>query len=316
MSNGMAFSAPALNFTSRKGTKKNSDSGSMKRLMSQGQAILSIFGFSLVIHFMTPIFLKLAQICIPRISVSIGIMKYLKKSIRTGLPSLMKFIIGLLILLIFNSGATNKMSHSLLCLGDSYTIGEGVPLGENFPNQTIQLLTDSGYDFQAPEIIAKTGWTTDELQTEINSKNIIRSYDFVTLLIGVNNQYRGKSVEDYKAGFESLLKQAIRFANGKADRVIVLSIPDWGVTPFAADRNRSNIAKDIDRYNDANKKIALEHHVNYVDVTAGTREAASDPTRFASDGLHPSGKEYAKWSEKIYLLIQRLCKKNERYNSE
>jgi lysophospholipase L1-like esterase len=243
-------------------------------------------------------------------------MKYLKKRIRTHLSSLMKFMTGLLILLIFNSGAKNKMSHTLLCLGDSYTIGEGVPPSENFPNQTVQLLTDSGYDFQAPEIIAKTGWTTDELQTEINSKNIIKTYDFVTLLIGVNNQYRGKSVEDYKAGFESLLKQAIRLVNGKAERVIVLSIPDWGATPFAADRNRSNIAKDIDRYNEANKKIALEHHVNYVDVTPGTREAVSDLARFASDGLHPSGKEYAKWSEKIYFLIQRHCKNSERYNSQ
>src|SRR4030095_3836103 len=102
-------------------------------------------------------------------------MKYLKKRILTHLSSLMKFMTGLLILLIFNSGAKNKMSHTLLCLGDSYTIGEGVPPSENFPNQTVQLLTDSGYDFQAPEIIAKTGWTTDELQTEINSKNIIKT---------------------------------------------------------------------------------------------------------------------------------------------
>jgi lysophospholipase L1-like esterase len=252
------------------------------------------------------IFLKLVQIRICQISVRIGGMKcFLNKRIHTRLFSLMNFITGLVILLIFTFGAKNKMSHTLLCLGDSYTIGEGVTPGENFPNQTFQLLTGSGYDFQAPEIIAKTGWTTDELQNEINSKNIHKSYDFVTLLIGVNNQYRGRSVEDYEPGFESLLKQAIRLANGKADRVIVLSIPDWGVTPFAADRNRSNIAKDIDRYNEANKKIALEHHVNYVDVTPGTREASTDPTRFAPDGLHPSGKEYAKWSEKLYLLIQR-----------
>jgi lysophospholipase L1-like esterase len=241
---------------------------------------------------------------------------FLKKRTSTHMFWLRKPITGLSILLIFTSGAGNKMSHTLLCLGDSYTIGEGVPRSENFPNQAVQLLAGEGYDFKAPEIIAKTGWTTDELQNAIDSKNVNESYDFVTLLIGVNNQYRGKSMEVYKREFESLLKQAIRFANGKADRVIVLSIPDWGVTPFAADRNRSSIAKDIDHYNDANKKIALEHHVNYVDVTAGTRQAASDPTRFASDGLHPSGKEYAKWSEKIYLLIQRLCKKNERYNSE
>jgi hypothetical protein len=142
--------------------------------------------------------------------------------------SLSGFISGLVVLLIFTAKPAMKMrsSFSLLCLGDSYTIGESVLANQNFPNQAVQLLRDSGYDFEDPEIVAKTGWTTDELQDAINERHFKKSYDFVTLLIGVNNQYRGKKVEDYKPQFESLLKQAIQFADGKADHVIVLSIPD------------------------------------------------------------------------------------------
>lgn len=197
------------------------------------------------------------------------------------------------------------MRHTLLCLGDSYTIGEGVLPNENFPTQTVQLLNRSGHHFNEPEIIAQTGWTTDELRTAIQKRHLRNGYDFVTLLIGVNNQYRGKSVEDYRPEFESLLKQAIKFANHRPDHVIVLSIPDWGVTPFAADRDRRNIAKRIDDYNNVNREIALSQWVNYIDITPGTRAAATDLTLLALDSLHPSAKEYAKWSEKIYLVIRQ-----------
>src|SRR5207244_9009351 len=116
-------------------------------------------------------------------------------------------------------------------------------------------------------------------------------YDFVTLLIGVNNQYRGRTVENYKPEFEGLLKQAINFAGGKADHVFVLSIPDWGVTPFAKDRERDKIAKEIDEYNAANKEISSNYQVTYIDITTGTREAATDISLLAADGLHPSAKE-------------------------
>jgi lysophospholipase L1-like esterase len=149
-----------------------------------------------------------------------------------------------------------QSAHTLLCLGDSYTIGESVQFAENFPNQTISQLRKDGYAFEEPEIVAQTGWTTDELQTAIDNHSLKNSYDFVTLLIGVNNQYRGRTVENYKSQFESLLKQAIQFANGKADHVIVLSIPDWSVTPFARDRDTKQIAIQIDNYNSANATIA------------------------------------------------------------
>jgi len=195
-------------------------------------------------------------------------------------------------------------SYSLLCLGDSYTIGESVEVNENFPKQSVRLLNGDGYDFAAPKIIAMTGWTTDELADAINKSGARDSFDFVTLLIGVNDQYRGRPVEEYKPQFEALLKRAIQFTNGQSSRVIVLSIPDWGVTPFAKDRNREKIAHQINSYNEVNKQLAVEYRVKYIDITPDFREAMSDPTLVAADGLHPSAKEYAKWAEKIYLAIK------------
>jgi lysophospholipase L1-like esterase len=255
---------------------------------------------------MALIFLKIGQICICLFNVSIDVIESsLKKRISTHSFSLSGFVSGLLVLLIFTSEPENEMSYTILCLGDSYTIGESVLPTENFPRQTVQLLNHSGYNFKDPEIIAKTGWTTDELQTEINNQKLKLNYDFVTLLIGVNNQYRGKPVEDYEWEFESLLEQAIQLAGDKASHVIVLSIPDWGVTPFAKDRNRNQIAKQIDNYNEVNKNISLARHVNYIDITSSTRQADADASLLAADGLHPSGKEYAKWSEEIYLVIRQ-----------
>ncbi|HEY1869671.1 MAG TPA: GDSL-type esterase/lipase family protein [Chitinophagaceae bacterium] len=196
-------------------------------------------------------------------------------------------------------------SYSLLCLGDSYTIGEMVLPSENFPNQTVKLLNKDGYEFEDAEIIATTGWTTDELQDAIDQHHFKPSYDFVTLLIGVNDQYRGRTTEDYKPQFESLLKQAINFANNKQDHVIVISIPDWGVTTFAKNsgRNQQQVSKEIDEYNIANKQVSEAYKANYIDITPSTREAAQDLSLLAEDGLHPSAKEYAKWSLKLFSAI-------------
>jgi len=199
-----------------------------------------------------------------------------------------------------------NITHSYLALGDSYTIGESVLPSENFPNQTVQLLTQSGYNFKSAEIIAKTGWTTDELQNSINSHTFTSPYDIVTLLIGVNNQYRGRPVDTYKPEFENLLRQAIQFAGGKTDHVIVLSIPDWGVTPFANGRDRAQIAREIDEYNSAKKTISENYKVNFIDITSLTREAANDLSLLAADGLHPSAKEYKRWSEKLADKIKAL----------
>ena|ERR1051326_8007772 len=221
----------------------------------------------------------------------------------------MRLIIAFLLICIFtNSKPVSKMSYTYLALGDSYTIGESLPSNENFPNQTVQLLQKAGFDLRTPEIIAKTGWTTDELQDAVNKHKFQPSYDIVTLLIGVNNQYRGRTIEDYKPQFESLLKQAIKFAANKTEHVIVLSIPDWGVTPYAEGRDRKKIAEEIDAYNAANKMIAEKYKVHYIDITTSTREAINDRTLLANDGLHPSAKEYAKWAEKVSAIIQKELK--------
>jgi lysophospholipase L1-like esterase len=219
--------------------------------------------------------------------------------------SITGIISSLLVLFIFTSKPAVRMpSYSLLCLGDSYTIGESVEANENFPTQSVRLLNKEGNHFDAPEIIAMTGWTTDELKDAIDKSHVKKSFDFVTLLVGVNDQYRGRTVEEYKPQFESLLTQAIQFANGHSSKVIVLSIPDWGVTPFAKDRDPEKIAQQINSYNEVNKQLAREHNVKYIDITTSTREAAGDPALVAPDGLHPSAKEYAKWAAKIYLAIK------------
>jgi lysophospholipase L1-like esterase len=190
-----------------------------------------------------------------------------------------------------------------LALGDSYTIGEQVLLSESFPYKVVQLLRNKNIEISAPEIIAKTGWTTDELLNAISAYSFLPKYDFVSLLIGVNNQYRGKVVEEYEIEFEILLKQAITFAGNITKNVFVLSIPDWGVTPFAAERDVAKIALEIDGYNAACEKITLKYNCNFIDITTSQRADAHDAEMLASDGLHPSGKEYAKWAELIYNLI-------------
>jgi lysophospholipase L1-like esterase len=199
--------------------------------------------------------------------------------------------------------------HSYLALGDSYTIGEQVVTQENFPNQTASLLNEK-YNLKVaePKIIAVTGWTTDELNAAIEKENLRETFDFVTLLIGVNNQYRGRDIENYKAEFTDLLNQAIAFAQGNPDRVFVLSIPDWGVTPFAEGTDREDIALKIDQYNNANKAITESHKCHYLDITASTRKNGTDETFLTPDKLHYSSKEYKQWTESLAPLVANTLK--------
>jgi len=196
-------------------------------------------------------------------------------------------------------------SYSYLALGDSYTIGEQVPIKGNFPNQTVHLLQKKHMHVSDPVIIATTGWTTDELAASIREHNIHETFSFVTLLIGVNNQYRGRDIENYKKEFIQLLDQAIVFAGGIARHVFVLSIPDWGVTPFAVDRDRHQIAKEIDAYNEVNKDITTQRNAYYLYITDSTRNNGNNPAYLAADGLHPSAKEYAVWAEHLAPLIEK-----------
>jgi lysophospholipase L1-like esterase len=184
-------------------------------------------------------------------------------------------------------------------LGDSYTIGEGVTEDERWPVQLAASLRQRGVPAAEPRIVARTGWTSDELQAAIQRERPQGRYELVTLLIGVNNQYRGGDLDQYRAQFRDLLQQAIGFAGGEASQVIVLSIPDWSVTPFAANRDRPQIAAEIDQFNRVNLEEAGRLGARYVDVTAISRQAATDRALIARDGLHPSGKMYAAWVELV-----------------
>jgi len=199
-----------------------------------------------------------------------------------------------------------------LALGDSYTIGESVPETERWPVQLVALLRERGVSIQDPEIIAKTGWTTDELADAIQRANPQPPYNLVSLLIGVNNQYRGYSQETYRLEFATLLQQAINFADGDPNHVIVISIPDWGVTPFGANdsrgRSSDQISNEIAAFNAINLEEATQLGAHYVDITPISLGAANNLTLLAPDQLHPSGKMYALWAEKALEIVSGIGK--------
>ena len=192
-------------------------------------------------------------------------------------------------------------SARFLALGDSYTIGEGVDAAERWPLQLARRLRARGAAIDDPQIIATTGWTTDELSVAMDGASFSAPYALVTLLIGVNNQYRGRDIENYRGEFSSLLERALTLAGGRSDRVIVVSIPDWGVTRFAREqaRDASRVAAEIDGYNEAARTIAAERRIAFVDVTAISREAGDAEVMLVGDGLHPSAAQYALWTEAV-----------------
>ncbi|MBN8586636.1 MAG: SGNH/GDSL hydrolase family protein [Ignavibacteria bacterium] len=196
--------------------------------------------------------------------------------------------------------------YTYLALGDSYTIGEMVDEKDRFPVQLVNRLRGDSISIKEPVIIATTGWTTDELMAAIKEKNITDTFNIVTLLIGVNNQYRGRDAENYRAELKQLLDIALNYTGGKKEHVFVLSIPDWGVTPFAEGKDRGKIAAEIDEYNSVKKEECEKLGVKFYDITEISR--TSDPALTASDGLHPSGKMYGMWVDKIYSDIKQLLK--------
>lgn len=200
------------------------------------------------------------------------------------------------------------MALSYLALGDSYTIGEAVDVAGRWPNQLAARLRAQGIALADPHTIATTGWTTDELDAAIDVDAPQEPFDFVSLLIGVNNQYRGRALDEYQAQFHSLLQRAIGFAGGRADRVLVLSFPDWGVTPFGAGSGRAldRIHRETDAFNAAAAAVSAEQGVVFVDITDISRDHAKDPMMIAEDGLHPSVRMYALWAQRALPLAARL----------
>ena len=185
-----------------------------------------------------------------------------------------------------------------LALGDSYTIGESVPEAQRWPVQFADSLQKKGFSCADPEIIAVTGWRTDQLQSAIDERRLEKEFNLVSLLIGVNNQYQGGSMDVYREDFEKLLQTAVDMAGNDKTRVFVLSIPDYGYTPFG-EKNKNKISREIDAFNDINEKIAEASGVPYVYITDISRRGLKEPELVADDGLHPSGKMYALWVERI-----------------
>lgn len=201
-------------------------------------------------------------------------------------------------LLMTLSTSMNAQEKKYLALGDSYTIGESVSEAERWPNQLRDSLNKKGYAIGKPTIIATTGWRTDNLKNAMNIAQLKPEYDLVSLLIGVNNQYQGKSSDQYAIEFEDLLKTAIHLAKGRKENVFVVSIPDYGFTPFGKPKKEA-ITKAIDLFNEINARITYKYKVQYFNITEISRDGLTDPSLVAGDGLHPSGKMYAQWVELI-----------------
>jgi lysophospholipase L1-like esterase len=201
-----------------------------------------------------------------------------------------------------------KGTYQYLALGDSYTIGQSVSPLESFPYQLKAQLNQRSYKVADPTIIATTGWTTANLINAIQQANLTGKYDFVTLLIGVNNQYQGMNQTDYRTQFVQLLNIAISFANGNKLHVFVISIPDYSVTPFASSSNKVQIAAEIDQFNNINREESTKAGINYLYITDISRMAATDPTLIATDGLHPSGKMYQLWVNQLTSIVAAQIK--------
>lgn len=223
----------------------------------------------------------------------------------------MRFVIIFIVLSCFSctSQKTDMTSDnkaiSYLALGDSYTIGEAVDRKERWPMQLVERLSNDSIKIDDPIIIATTGWTTDELKKGILQADLKDKYDYVTLLIGVNNQYRGYPISQYEVEFKELLEMAVEFAKGNPSNVLVVSIPDYGVTPFAQERglDEEKIAKELDEYNAIAEKITTLRDVKFFNITEHSRNAKLNQDLIASDGLHPSGEMYQHWVDTIYSHV-------------
>lgn len=196
-----------------------------------------------------------------------------------------------------------------LALGDSYTIGESVGEEERFPYQLINADLEEAHEVGKYKIIAQTGWTTRDLLNAMDKEDLqAGDYDFITLLIGVNNQYQGKAFSQYETEFNELMDRATALLEGDASKIIVVSIPDYSVTPFAASRDTEKIASEVMEYNDYNEQVAKDRGAKYVYITDLTQNAKTDLSLLAGDQLHPSGKSYSQWVERIVPVLNQIRK--------
>ena len=208
-------------------------------------------------------------------------------------------LIIIFIIILFSSCKKLSSKESYLALGDNYTSGESISEKHIWPKQLADSLKKRNIFLSKPKIIAKTGWTTDELKKAINNSSLDYPYDWVSLLIGVNNQFRGRDIDEFKLQFESLLLEAIAFSGNRKERVFVISIPDWGSMPFAKDRDPNKIAFEIDKYNKVIYEVCAFENIKFIDITPISRNIYSNPNWIAKDSLHPSKEQYSKWVEKI-----------------
>jgi len=194
---------------------------------------------------------------------------------------------------------SSQTESTYLALGDSYTIGQSVSVEDSFPSILVTELNNLDNYFIPPKVIARTGWTTQNLKNAIFEENIQQNFDIVSLLIGVNNQYQGKSVSEFRTEFTELLEMAIVFANNNPKNVVVISIPDWSGSPYGQNFNQEIIGQEINNYNSIKKEITLNKQVSFINITELTRQAEGNDAYFASDGLHFSGLMHQLWVDEI-----------------
>lgn len=206
------------------------------------------------------------------------------------------------------SGTPPPLSNRYLALGDSYTIGEAVPEDQRFPLQLQQMVKEEGLSLPTPEIIARTGWTTDELAENIRQIKPRGPYALVSLLIGVNNQYRGRDTAEYRLQFRELLQTAVELAGGNSSRVLVLSIPDYAYTPFGQGSSPDKISREIDQFNQINRQETKKTSAVYMDITPISRRGLAEPELVAADKLHPSGAMYRLWAELMLPDARRILR--------
>ena len=200
-----------------------------------------------------------------------------------------------------NLNTQRESPYSFIALGDSYTIGEGVNEDERWPNQFVDVAYENGVDFDQPMIIAETGWKTYDLLNAINQTNFTKKYDYISLLIGVNNQFNSRPIDEFEEDLNKLMDEMKRIKKNDGS-IIIISIPDWGYTPFGESNDMSDISEQINLFNSSLRKFASTNDLKYVDVTEISRRAINEPDLITNDNLHPSGIMYLEWAKKIYNI--------------